>query len=393
MRNAPRTALVVALLAGLGPAPLCAQAPTPEPTKAPASAEPAKPAEVKKEAPKGPTAFQIKVGDNANIRFGIMLQPQADWTQEPVSGGYQQNLFLRRARLIVSGQVAKDVFFFLQTENSSLGKVSAAGTKVISSGFQILDAVAEWRIAKEFNVWAGLIYVPTSREALKSSSTEFMLDASAYAYTATGALAGTGGRDTGFLARGYLLEDRLEYRVGVFQGLRDSASRNPFRSVSRLQYNFLDKEVYNLPAYPGSNFGSKKILALGAACDFQKDYKGFAADLFADIPTSFGSVVGIALGQWWDGGVTLPTLPKQNTFSVDLGAYFKGSKLGPWVRYEQRTYSDSANASKDEKRYLVGLNYYVLGNNLNLKAGYGRVDPKVGNSTNQFTIQLQAYYF
>jgi len=383
---------VVALLAGLGPAPLSAQAPTPESTKAPASTEPAKPAEVKKEAPKGPTSLQLKVGDNVNVKFGVLFQPQADWSQEAVSGGYQQNLFLRRARFIVGGQVAKNVFFFFETENSSLGKVGASGTKVISTGFQVLDAVVEWRIAKEFNVWGGLIYVQTSREALKSSSSEFMMDLSSYAYLATTALAGTGGRDTGFLARGYFFDDRLEYRVGVFEGLRDTASRNSFRSVSRLQFNFLDKEVYTLPSYPGSYFGSKKILALGAACDFQKDYKGFTADLFADIPTSFGSVVGTASGQWWDGGKTLPTaLPKQNTVSIDAGAFFKGSKLGPWARYEQRTYS--ANDLKDEKRFLVGLNYYFAGSNLNLKAGYGRVDPNVGNSTNQFTIQLQAYYF
>lgn len=114
-----------------------------------------------------------------------------------------------------------------------------------------------------------------------------------------------------------------------------------------------------LPAYAGSSFGAKRILAVGAAFDAQKDYQGLTADLFADLPTSFGSVVGTALFQAWDGGATVTALPKQSTFSVEAGVFFKGVKLGPWARYERRSYS--ANDSKDESRVLVGLNYYVRG--------------------------------
>jgi len=29
----------------------------------------------------------------------------------------------------------------------------------------------------------------------------------------------------------------------------------------------------------------------------------------------------------------------------------------------------------------------------NVKAGYGRIDPKVGRSVNLFTVQLQVFYF
>lgn len=363
-------------------------APAPE-AEAPKPADAPKPAEAPKPKP-ATSGLQLKAGD-ANIKFGVMLQPQADWSQT-AAGGYVQNMFLRRVRLLAAGQISKDFYFFFQTENSRLGAAQGTAAKVISTGFQVQDAVLEWRIAKEFNIWGGLIYVPTSREALKSSSTEFMLDVSSYAYTATTALAGTGGRDTGFMARGYFNCDRLEYRLGAFQGIRESGSRNPFRTIGRLQYNFLDTEVYNLPAYPGSYFGSKKILALGGAFDLQKDYQGYTADLFADLPIPSGSLVGDLIFQSLDGGATVSSLPKSQIFTADAGLYFKGPKLGPWARYEQRSYSGS-NSSKDEKRWLAGLNIYVAGNNFNIKLGYGRVNPTTGNSTNQFTIQLQAYYF
>jgi hypothetical protein len=340
-------------------------------------------------APPGP--LQIKFGDNMNVRFGVLLQPQYDALQLS-TGGYAQNLVIRRMRLIVGGQVAKNVFFFFQTENSRLGLAAANGTKTLGAGFQTIDAVAEWRISKPFNIWAGLIYLPTTREALKASGSEFMMDVSTYAYTATTALAGTGGRDTGFLARGYFLNDHLEYRAGGFQGLRSANGRNDMRKIARLQYNFFDTEVYNLPSYPGSYFGTKKILALGAAYDAQGDYRAHTADLYADFPTAFGSALGTATYQMLDCGKFVTALPKSTIKVVDGGVFFKGTKLGPWARFEKRDFA-GVNSSKSEKREYVGLNYYPRGNNFNVKVMFGRVTPAVGNKTNEVTVQLQAYYF
>lgn len=356
----------------------------PPPPPAPAAA-PAKEPEKKPAA--GP--FQIKAGD-VNIKFGLLLQPQADFSENASTGDYAQNLQLRRTRFLVGGNVTKNVAFFFETEAARLGGANAAGVK--TSTFQVLDAVAEWRIKKAFNLWAGLIYLPTSREALKSSTSEFMLDASAYAYTASGALGGSGGRDTGFLARGYFLNDKLEYRAGVFQGLREAGSENELRKIARVQYNFFDTEVYALPSYAGSYFGTKKILAVGAAIDDQLTYTGYTADVFADIPTGFGAAQGLVLYHNFDGGVKVPALADSNVMQVEGGLYFKGPKLGPWARVEQREWA-GANSAKDERRYQVGLNYYPYGNNFNIKLGLGRISPEHGEDTNQITLQLQAFYF
>ena len=62
----------------------------------------------------------IKVGEDVNIKFGVLLQPWADWTKDPVTDGYSQNLFLRRGRLLVGGAVAKNVTFFIETDNPNL---------------------------------------------------------------------------------------------------------------------------------------------------------------------------------------------------------------------------------------------------------------------------------
>ena len=358
-------------------------------TTTPAQATPAPP-------PKPPATgpLQIKVSDTVNFRFGLLLQPQADF-QENAAGTTNQNLMLRRTRFIVSGQLAKPIFFFFQTENSRLGGAVGTGSKVISSGFQTIDAVAEYRYSKPLNLWVGLIYLPTSREALKSSGSEFMIDVNSYAYTATTALAGTGGRDTGFMARGFFLADHLEYRAGVFSGLRDTASRNPFRKVARLQYNFFDTEPYALPSYAGAYFGTKKILAIGAAYDAQKNYRGNTADLYFDMPTGFGSALGTLSYMMLDGKNTVASLGKSNIYVADAGAFAKGVKLGPWARYEKRTFANP-NSSKDEKRYLVGLNWYPVAgswNSFNVKAAVGQLKPAVGRTQKQATLQLQFFIY
>ena len=371
------------------PAPAPQAAPAPAATPAPAPAPADKPAAPKPPAPSG---VVVKVNDSVNFRLGLMAQPWADWSQDAASGGYVQNFLIRRARILLGGQVAKKVFFFAETENSRLGRATATTTKNLGTGFSLLDAAVEWRIRKEFNVQAGLIRVPNSREALKGASTNLSLDTSEYTFVASAAMSSPAGRDTGLMLRGWFAGDHLEYRFAGFQGARDAASRQSFRWVGRLQYNLLDTEVYNFPSYVTNSLGTKKIVAIGAAFDVQKNYKGVTADLFVDYPVGPGSVMTTLEYHYLDGGSTFPaTLPRSNAFSLEAGYYFKAAKVAAYGRYEQREFTESD--AKNEKRYVGGLNYYPFGHNFNIKAGYGRLSPQVGKQVSQFTIQLQVYYF
>ncbi|HEX7190446.1 MAG TPA: porin [Thermoanaerobaculia bacterium] len=347
-----------------------------------------------KPATTAPPQAVIKVNDNVMFRFGVLVQPQVDM-QETATGtdGYAQNVMLRRVRLMMGGQVTKNVFFFFDTEASRDGNATTAGAKNWTTSFQVLDAVAEYRYSKPLNIWAGLIYLPTSREALKSSASVFMLDQNLYAYTATTALMGTAGRDTGVMARGYFDNDKIEYRAGIFSGFREAGLRNSMRRIARIQYNFLDTEPYTLPSYPGSYFGAKKIVAIGAAYDAQNDYRGYTSDLFIDIPVKFGSFQSTVTWQQLDGAKTVLALPKSDTFAIDAGAYAKSVKIGPWVRYEERNYSDAANKSKNEKHEIAGINWYPSLNNFNVKVGYGVLKPAVGRNVKDVTVQMQFYFY
>lgn len=336
-----------------------------------------------------PKGMTLKIDDTAWVKFGGNFQVWADWNQDPATKGYSQNLYLRRTRFNLAGKVADGIYFYWQTDNANLGK----SPKSLGTGFQTLDAVVEWRLDKAFNVQAGLIYVPDSREAIKSSGSQSLLDTSAYATLATAQLQGSSNRDTGFGVRGFVLDDHLEYRLIALQGIRDSASNNAFRYIGRLSYNFFDKEMYtpSFTAITSSYNGTKsKILAIGTSYDAQKSYKLYSGDVFASIPFATGRFETTVWFQSIDGGTWVKALPKQNTFTAEAGWYFEALKTSAWGRYERRQYS--ANDTKDEKRYWGGFTYYVHGNNLNLKAAYQRLTPNVGNSTNEFTLAMQVNY-
>ena len=390
MRNAR---IYMSLLAVLVAVALCAPAlaqtapPAAKPADAAKPAEAPKLADTELAAPGGAT---IKIGDTAWFKFGTNLQLWADWNQDAASSGYIENLYLRRTRFNVAGKVANGVYFYFQTENANLGK---APTKNLGTGFQTLDGVLEWRVDKAFNIQAGLIYLPMSREAIKASGSQYMLDTSAYATLATGSLQGSSNRDTGGGVRGFVLDDHLEYRVLAVQGIRDTSSKYAFRYLGRLSYNLFDTETYT-PAFTAiaSSYSQtdKKILALGAAYDFQRDYELYSGDVFWSIPFGNGRWEGTIWYQSIDGGKTVTALPKQNTATAEMGWYFKPLKTEAFGRYERRQFS--GDATKDEKRYMGGFTYYVYAYNLQLKAAYQRLNLATGVGTNEFTLAMNINY-
>lgn len=64
-----------------------------------------------------------------------------------------------------------------------------------------------------------------------------------------------------------------------------------------------------------------------------------------------------------------------NLFDTDTAFFYSGMSLG-------------------KKRFVsVGVNYWWAGHNANVKAAYARVAPHGQASQNEFTIQLQLFYF
>jgi hypothetical protein len=93
----------------------------------------------------------------------------------------------------------------------------------------------------------------------------------------------------------------------------------------------------------------------------------------------------------YDGGSTFD-LPKQNDFLIEGGYLFTKARVMPWVKIEGQRFS-SLNEDRDQNRYQGGISYFYKGHNINIKAGYGVIDPRVGRTQSLFTVQLQVFYY
>jgi hypothetical protein len=333
--------------------------------------------------------IQIKVDENVNFKFGVLGQFQGDWLEDPAADATTQNVFIRRLRLMFGGQVAKNVSFFVETDVPNLGKVLATG-KNISPGVVVQDAYGEFRPRDEFMLDAGLMFVPFSRNSIQSAATLLPIDYGANTFTQSAATQSLVERDTGFQARGYLLASRLEYRVGAFQGARDASSLRSLRSAGRVQYQFLEPEATGF-LYTGTYLGTKKVLAVGAGFDTQSDYTAYAADAFFDHPLGPGAITAQVDYNRFDGDVTFPTLPKQDVMLVELGYLIKPWKVTPVFQFTRRNLVSTDVG--DQTQWSAGVNYWWAGYNANLKAAYGRIEPRGLADQNEFTIQLQLFYF
>jgi len=337
-----------------------------------------------------PAAAQavIKVSDDVNLRFGVLGQVQADTLEDPDANGYTNNLFIRRIRLLFGGQVAKNITFFVETDSANLGR-TVNGAKNIPSTTIIQDAFGEFKASDAFAVDAGLMFVPFSRNSVQTAATLLPIDYGAYTFTQSGPTQSSTGRDTGFQAKGYFAKNHFEYRLGVFQGVRNERSNRAFRYAGRAMYNFLEPEVGFF--YTGTYLGKRKVAAVAAAFDSQNDYHAYDGDVYIDYPAGPGAVTLQFDYNRFDGGTTFTTVPKQNDVLIEFGYLITSLKITPVLQVATRDVADMTRG--DEKRWSLGANYWWAAHNANIKAAFMHIDPTGLATQKEFTIQFQFFYY
>lgn len=372
-----------------------------------------------------PTVGPLGVeGRNASIKFGLLLQPQYQILGENTYSGQGQNLYLRRARVIVGGTLfgALDYFFDIDYPNLFIGK-AASGTPTVkyTPTANVQDAFLTYRPFRDLiMVDAGYFLPAMAHNTLQSAATLFGLDFFEYsfqhdqAFGTQSPITTSVGRDTGVQLRGLLAGGRVEYRVGMFQGLRGAkttsaaGSQNDFRVTSRVQINLLDAEPGFF--YSGTYLGAKRILSIGGSYDFQnsftKDYLYLAADAFLDLPVGPGIVTAQINLAHWNGHNFIPQVPvagqagvvleNQTAVMGEAGFTILAARLSPIVRIEHIEGPELPAQS----RYGGGLSFWPYGHNSNLKVFYSRIiqtpppPPAVPyHSANQFNLQWQVYFF
>lgn len=353
----------------------------------------------------------IKVNDSVSVKIGFLSQTWADFNQNVrQDSSFAQNIFQRRIRLLVGAQIGSHLNFFYETDNPNLGRTTQTATgRNLGTGFITQDAYVEYKPVATSNAFllvAGLQLIPLCRNCLGSAVTLLPIDYSSYSFLQSGPTGSSVGRDVGFQAKGYLADNRIEYRAGLFSGARLNnaagvqTGSNSLRGAGRIQVQLLEPEAPTY-SYAGTYLGRRKILAVGAGIDGQSNYKAWAADAFLSYPFGTNGMTAQANYIHYDGGAFFAGLPRQNTIEIEGGYHFTDLKFSPFAKFESRNVDDAfalTAANQDERRFQVGAAYYVMGHNLNLKAAYTRgtlsqLAPAPTLTQNGFTFQLQGFYY
>jgi hypothetical protein len=344
----------------------------------------------------------------------MLLQPQYEAIGSPTANAVTQNLFLRRTRVLIGGTLFKVFDYFFDTDYPNLLKTTennAANTADVKNtpGMNIQDAFVTYKPVHDvFKIDAGFMLPPLSHNAVQGATTLYGWDYFQNTFRSTGVFGTAApdpvGRDLGVEARGLVLDDHLEYRVGMFQGLRNASTpavaatgtaaqvggRNFFRVAARVQVNFLDAEPGFF--YAGTYLGAKRILSVGASYDFQDDYKYWAVDGIVDLPAGPGVITAQVNLAQWDGGTFIAALPKQTAYMGEAGYLFSAISLSPILRFERLLVSNAA--LPDETRYVGGVAFWPFGHNSNIKAFYSRISASNAvHDYDRFNLQWQLYFY
>ncbi len=326
-------------------------------------------------APRAARAEKITIDDDTFFNIGVLIQPQLLLGQKAApDGGWTSDLFIRRGRLILSGQVDAHIGFVFITDEANYGKAND-----LAAQFFIQDALAYYKFGPELTVDAGFMLLPFVRNNYVSAGGLHTIDfhTPVIKFPFNRAF-----RDFGVEARGLLLEDKIYYRAGVFNGVASRAGVDmpPAPPVAELngsdvprvtgtvRYNIAGKE--DAYAFPGIYFAKDPIISVGVGFDWQHesygrdtDHVGLNADVFADYPIDADNeLVAAAAFLHYNDYLSAGGPESANAFFVEAG--YRIQMIEPIVSFE----NFKGDKTLRQSTLRLGLNWWISQHKYNLKA-------------------------
>jgi hypothetical protein len=316
---------------------------------------------------------EIKIGDDAWMQIAFLGQAHYSF----VDGAEDKDdFYLRRGRIILSGQMMDGVKFFMETDNDNAGKQGTSGVNT-----DIQDAFLDLRVmdTEKASLWVqgGLILLPFSLENKSSAASLLGLDYNAEAVKFVNSFVW---RDMGVEAHGHIAK-RVSYHVGVFDGYDKYATsaieKNtdaPLRYTGHVAVNVLGAVEQGQWFCSQNRLGDKgQYLVVGGGLDVQDEATSTIVDTTADplavsveedseawvvdFQSSFDVGDDMALlvnGAYYDWE---NAAFKGNTAFVESGVLVKKAMVT--LKYSQTDPDDSATA--DTEDYTAGVHYFLKG--------------------------------
>jgi len=328
------------------------------------------------------------------LALGGLLQAQADFLDKGDSRFKSANdrFYLRRARVNATGKFLDEFDFRIELE--------LAGTLSESANLraQMTDGFINWNHFEFANIKVGQFKTPFGFEQLYSDPKLFTIERSLVNDVLTL------GRAVGAQLGGTLLDKRITYAAGIFNGTLVNFNYN-----DNDQFTIVDR--VSVTPWRGKLFGQEGQWTLGANYFYSDDVAAtnmsaelsFTKKQFAGIRHGCGADLQFHLGPFdlWAEYLGAEFRPDDrkpdDRFHTDgwyvLGGYFVvPKKLQAIVKYETfdpRRYEDGNSTDT----WTFGLNYYIKGDDLKLQLNYLLVDANgEPDNRSKLLLRLQAIF-
>jgi hypothetical protein len=294
---------------------------------------------------------------DATLNLNLQLQPQflANEAGTPDGRDPSYDLFLRRVRVALNGNVGQNVSYYFQLDSPNFGKFSTYTGRLL-----VQDAWFGWAPTgitggTVVYVDAGLLFVPFSRHIVVSTTNFITADLQ------TDGLRIPNNpfpafRSVGVQVRGWALDKKIGFRGGVFEGYGPidqtagscasggagciTPKRNPVFS-GLVNFDLIGSEEGQW-LYSAYKWGTSPILSVNAAGTYQAlvqknafgsltNLRIFSAGLYLNLPSSEqGELVVEATGYLNGNGTGSPN----NGAGFAVAAGYRFGFIAPYVAYD-----------------------------------------------------------
>ncbi len=333
--------------------------------------------------PKAPSTFLKGAGKGNKMTLGGFLQGQAEFGKSPDArfDNVEDRFLLRRARINVQGSFLEHFDYKAEMD---LGANSMSEQTGYRAG--ITDFFVNWNRYDYANIKFGQYKTHYGWEQIASDTKILTVERSLPNDRLTD------GRQIGSSVTGTVLDKKLSYALGVFNGTSVNSSANDndqFMYVGRVQGTVLKTEVsgWALEANAGINglvsrdgsaakatsvsksgFGFDSVLGGTVDNGFVGDRKAWGVDSQVKFgPFDFQAEY---LRSYFEPGNDTPSRSLIADGFYLLGGYYIVPKtLQGIIRYESFDPNVGGNGNSTDV-WTLGLNYYIKGDDLKLMANY-----------------------
>lgn len=356
--------------------------------------------ELKKELgydPKKPAAFVRGAGKESKMTLGGFLHLQSEFGDSPDGrfNGIEDRFLLRRARVNIQGAFLEHFDYKAEIDFGANSLSEQTGSRGA-----VTDFFLNWNRYEFANLKAGQYKTHFGWEQILSDTKLLTIERSLPNDRLTD------GRQIGTSVTGAILDKRVSYAIGMFNGTSVNNSFNDndhFMYTARIQGTVLKTDDQKWPVEWNMGINGLSSKDGGAGGTITKSGFGFTGNNFSGDRNAWGVDTQVKVGPF-----DIQAEYLRNRFEPDNGTPANGFEADGWYllggyyvlpKYLQAVVKfegfdpDKGEAGNATEVWTFGLNYYVKGDDLKLMANYLYGDQDgVGEGKGRLLLRAQVMF-